>query len=105
MSERRYTNEDIAKKFNSNFALVGHAIHLAREMVQADHDAHVTEHPNYANVVLETLRGSNKKGKEQKSLSMDLASEEEDDEFALDDQEFGLEEGMIGEELHLAEEE
>lgn len=106
MSERRYTNEDIAKKFNSNFDLVSHAIHLARAMVQADHDAHVTEHPNYANVVLDTIRGDNKKRVAgHKNASVLFATDEEDDEFALEEQEFGLEEGIIGQELHLAEEE
>lgn len=106
MSERRYTNEDIAKKFNSNFDLVGHAIALARGLVQTDHDAHVTDHPNYANVVLDTLRGDAKKESTHRTIaSMALAQEEEDDEFALEEQEFGLEEGIVGEELHIAEEE
>lgn len=106
MSERRYTNEDIAKKFNSNFDLVGHAIHLARDLVQADHDAHVTEHPNYANVVLESLREGGKKGKTSfVNQTVAYVPEEEDEEFVLEEQELGLEEGMVGQELHLAEEE
>lgn len=84
MSERHYTNEDLSKKFKSNFELVTYAISLAKGMIESGRDSRVSaESQNYASLILEEIR-TGKDHLDEDSITLVKGKDEEeweDEEF------------------------
>jgi DNA-directed RNA polymerase subunit omega len=54
--KKRFTNETLSKKFNSNFELVNYAIRLAENMIKSGRDSRVkSEVQNRAMLILEEI--------------------------------------------------
>lgn len=75
------TNEELAKKFKSNFELVNHAIKMAENMIRTGRDRIEAEFQNRAMMVLEEINT----GKVSLDKDLNLKNASSQDHFMFDE--------------------